>query len=67
MTYFWAWFNVIPMGLDDGEMDGDVVWLLGLCAAGGQLCVPLDPVDPVCFSGPGPSEHVVLTRVYSRQ
>ena len=32
-----------------------------------ELCVPLDPVGPVCFSGPGPSEHVVLTRVYSRQ
>ena len=23
MTYFWAWFNVLTMGLDDGEMDGD--------------------------------------------
>ena len=23
MTYFWTWFNVLTMGLDDGEMDGD--------------------------------------------
>ena len=23
MTYFWAWFNVLTMGLDVGEMDGD--------------------------------------------
>ena len=21
MTYFWTWFNVLTMGLDDGEMD----------------------------------------------
>ena len=21
MTYFWAWFNVLTMGLDDGEME----------------------------------------------
>ena len=22
MTYFWTWFNVLTMGLDDGEING---------------------------------------------